>query len=179
MKEEERIQEQEREPEDAGVLINIVSHLLKRRICCSSQKDSCGLTEMQHRIIHYLLDRSQEDEVYQKDLEKVFNIRKSTATEMLQLMEKKGFLYRQCSAKDARMKKIVPTEKAVAVQRAVGENIHETEACLRRDIPEEDFQTCMKVLKKMAENLCCEKEHEKADAKKTEQKKNKKKGREL
>lgn len=171
MKEEERIQQDREEPEDAGVLINNVSHQLKRRILCSSQKDSCGLTEMQHRTIHYLLERSQDTEIYQKDLERVFNIRKSTATEMLQLMEKKGFLYRQCSTKDARMKKIVPTEKAVAVQRAVGENIRAVEACLRRGIAEEDFQICMKVLKKMAENLSCENEHEKTNAEKTEKKK--------
>ena len=180
MKEEERLQSNSvKTPEDVGVLIHILSHQLKRRVLCTSEKDSGGLTEMQHRTIHYLLEQCPVSEVYQKDVEKVFNIRKSTATEMLQLMEKKGFLYRECSAKDARMKKIVPTEKAVAVQMAVAENIRGVEERLRMGISEEDFRICMKVLRKMTENLSCETEHEKADAKKTEQKKNKKKGREL
>lgn len=148
----EWLQKDEKEQVDAGLLINIVSHQLKRRVLSSSKEDF-GLTGMQHRVLHYILVKSQETEVYQKDVEKEFDIRKSTATEMLQLMERKGFLYRECSSRDARMKKILITEKAAAVQREVAENIRVVEARLRNGIEEKDFQICMEVLKKMAENL--------------------------
>ena len=77
--------------EDAGRLINILSHQLKRKITLSSEK-RCGLTNMQNRVLHFILLRALEAPVYQKDIEKEFDIRKSTATEILKLMEKMDFL---------------------------------------------------------------------------------------
>ena len=40
--------------EDAGRLINILSHQLKRKITLSSEK-RCGLTNMQNRVLHFIL----------------------------------------------------------------------------------------------------------------------------
>lgn len=138
--------------DDAGRLINIVSHQLKRTIRLSAQIEK-GLTNMQNRVLHFILMKTLEETVYQKDIEKEFHIRKSTASEILQLMEKNGYIYRECSKEDARMKKILPTEKAVAIRRQVIEGIGEIEDRLRQGIKEEDFQICIQVLKQMARNL--------------------------
>ena len=78
--------------EDTGRLIHIVSHQLKRTIFLSSHQDS-GLTSMQNRILNFILLHTLEKPLYQKDIEKEFNIRKSTATEILKLMEKNRFIY--------------------------------------------------------------------------------------
>ena len=138
--------------EDAGRLINILSHQLKRKITLSSEK-RCGHTNMQNRVLHFILLRALEAPVYQKDIEKEFDIRKSTATEILKLMEKNGFICRECSKEDARMKEIIPTEKSLTIQKEVVENIRSVETKLREGIPSEDYQTCIGVLKKMIENL--------------------------
>ena len=53
--------------------------------------------------------------IIRKDIEEEFQIRKSTVTGILQLMEKNGFIYRESVEKDARLKRIVPTKKAEAV----------------------------------------------------------------
>ena len=66
-------------------------------------------------------------EVYQKDIEEEFRIRKSTATGILQLMEKNGFISRESSKKDARLKRIVPTPKAEALRPEILEHIRDTE----------------------------------------------------
>lgn len=142
----------EQKREDAGRLIHIVSHQLKRTIYLYTWKD-CGLTTMQNSVLHYILIRTLEVPVYQKDIEKEFHVRKSTVTEILQLMEKKGFIYRECSKKDARMKRILPTEKALTAQKEVIENIRFVEEMLREGISQEDYDVCLRTLKKMSSNL--------------------------
>lgn len=152
MEREEAFGEERPGQEDAGRLINIVSHQLKRTIFLSSHQEN-GLTSMQNRILHFILLRTMEKPLYQKDIEKEFNIRKSTATEILKLMEKNGFICRECSKKDARLKEIIPTQKALAMRQNVMESIRATEAKLRQGVSEADYETFMQVLKKMSDNL--------------------------
>ena len=54
-------------------------------------------------------------ETFQKDIEKAYEIRRSTATGILQLLEKNGYLKRQSVSEDARLKKLVLTAKAIEV----------------------------------------------------------------
>ena len=158
MEKKKLIQENPKREEDAGRIINIVSHQLKLTIFCYAWKD-CGLTTMQNRVLHYILAKSLENPVYQKDIEKEFRVSKSTVTEILQLMEKNGFIDRKSSKRDGRMKRIMPTEKAITIQKEVMENIRTVEEKLRAGVDEEDYRTCLKVLKKMSENLAEEKDH--------------------
>src|SRR5690606_41099126 len=53
-----------------------------------------GLTSMQGWIIGYL-SKHKEQPVFQRDLEKQFNIRRATASGLLQLMERNGLLRRE------------------------------------------------------------------------------------
>lgn len=152
MNEKEWRQEETGGSEDAGRIINIVSHQLKRMISFYTWKD-CGLTTMQNRVLHYLLAHIPETPVYQKDIEREFRVSKSTVTEILQLMEKNGFIVRESSRRDGRMKRILPTEKSFAIQMDVRENIRMAEEKLRTGIGDEDFHTCLMVLKQMSENL--------------------------
>ena len=152
MEKKESKQKSPKDTVDAGRIINIVSHQLKRTIFFYTWKD-CGLTTMQNRVLHYILMKSLGCPVYQKDIEKEFRISKSTVTEVLQLMEKNGFIRRESSKKDGRMKRILPTQKALEIRREVVENIHMVEEKLRAGIPEEDYRICLTVLKKMSENL--------------------------
>ena len=68
MEKKESKQKSPKDTEDAGRIINIVSHQLKRTIFFYTWKD-CGLTTMQNRILHYILMKSLERPVYQKDIE--------------------------------------------------------------------------------------------------------------
>ena len=53
-----------------------------------------------------------KEEYFQQDIEKEFNIQRSTTTVLLQRMEKKELIYRQVSQKDARQKSVHLTQKA-------------------------------------------------------------------
>ena len=107
MKGSEDVQETDgqRQKVHAGKLIHMLSHRLKRQNIIPYGDD--GLTTMQKHVLKFILLETLHREIYQKDVEEEFQIRKSTATGILQLMEKNGFIYRESSSKDARLKRIV------------------------------------------------------------------------
>ena len=72
-----------------------------------------GLTGTQMLIIEYLASFAQNKSIYQKDIEHEFNIRKSTATNVLRLMEEKDLITKKVDQHDTRLKAIILTEKAV------------------------------------------------------------------
>ena len=143
---------------DVGKIINRISHQLKRRMNCHEEEDS--LTNMQRHVLHYILLQSMSRDIYQKDVEAEFQIRRSTATGILQLLEKNGFILRKAEDRDARLKKIVPTEKAEKVREHVLMNIDRTEKIIRQGIPDEKMAVCIETLELISANLfedekCC------------------------
>lgn len=153
MKGSEDVQETDgqRQKVHAGKLIHMLSHRLKRQNIIPCGDD--GLTTMQKHVLKFILLETLHREIYPKDVEEEFQIRKSTATGILQLMEKNGFIYRESSEKDARLKTIVPTKKAEALRAEILENIRVMEKRLTKGISEEEFSMCMYVLWKMFDNL--------------------------
>ena len=143
-----------------GRKIHILSHQLKRRRMMCEQEDG-SLTATQRSVLNHILLRSMVEDVYQRDIEREFEIRRSTATGILQLLERNGLVCRECVPQDARLKKIVPTEKALALRESVIAHIMETENIRAQDIPEEDYATCVRVLKQMSENLAKQEQQEK------------------
>lgn len=136
---------------DIGRMIGILSNQIKRQIDkTASEKD---LTGVQGRVLHFILARSQDGEVFQKDIEEEFNLRRSTATGILQLMEKSGMIHRESVPYDARLKNIIPTEKASALQEQVSADLQNLEKILTRNIAENDLQTFFKVLDQVSKNL--------------------------
>lgn len=135
----------------AGRLIHMLSHQLKRR--SAMPETGTGLTPMQKHVLTYILFETMVRDIYQKDIEKEFKIRRSTASGILQLMEKNGFIYRQSVEKDARLKRILPTAKAEKIRMEILTNIKQTEAKLKEGIPKENFEVCLNVMRQMLENL--------------------------
>lgn len=132
-----------------GRLIQMLSHQMKRKNCIVTMIDGDGLTVMQKHILLETLHR----EIYQKDIEEEFQIRKSTVTGILQLMEKNGFIYRESVEKDARLKRIVPTKKAEALRPNILYHINESEAQMTQGISKKDVAVCKQVLLQMLQNL--------------------------
>lgn len=140
--------------EDAGKWIRRVSHQLKRQMSCD--EDAWGqreLTDMQKHILHFILLEGVNKNVFQRDLEKEFKVRRSTATGALQLLERKGYLYREPVKEDARLKRIVPTDKALRLRSKLLKNIRKREEQIRTGISEEDMEVFIRVLMKISENL--------------------------
>ena len=132
-------------------LIATLSNLIRRKI--DSAEGVGGLTPAQNGILHFILGRCREQDLFQKDIEEEFNLRRPTATEILKLMERKGLIYREEASYDARCKKIIPTEKGWELEGRVLKDILEMEQMVTRDISKEELDTFIRTGMKMMKNL--------------------------
>ncbi|NBH35937.1 MarR family transcriptional regulator [Clostridiaceae bacterium] len=133
----------------AGRWISKLSNKLRRKIDGFSSKGE--FSGSQGKALHFILTQTQD--IFQKDIEEEYSLRPSTATELLKKMEQNGLIYREPMANDARMKKIVVTNKALQYKDLVTKNILGLEEELTRDIPKEDLAVFFRVMEKMLENI--------------------------
>ena len=126
-----------------------ISKLLEMRV-----KDE-GLDEatlMHGWILRYLYEH-QEQDIYQKDIEKYFGICRSGVTNIIQALEKKGQVYRASVETDARLKKVMLTEKGKSSHEKLGEIFQKMDADLEDGISEEEIQAFMNVINKVYCNI--------------------------
>ena len=137
--------------------IGIDIHRLDNRIrrCVqhtATQHEMEAVSGTNGRIIRFLSEHTDRD-IYQKDLESEFGITRSTASRVLRLMEQKGLVERQSVPQDARLKKLVLTEKALDIHKMVEEDRKRTEEQLTKDIDAQELAIFRKVLKQMIRNM--------------------------
>lgn len=138
-------------PDKIGVRIKCLSNLLERRMANDADvRQTEGATGMHGWLIGYI---EKQDTVYQRDLERRFNMRRSTVTKMLQLMEKNGLVVRESAEGDGRLKKIVLTDRAREVSNMLKQKIRDTETLMKDGIDEQDLRVFCLVADKIAENL--------------------------
>ncbi|WEV71435.1 MarR family winged helix-turn-helix transcriptional regulator [Lactobacillus sp. ESL0785] len=87
-----------------------------------------GLTGTQMVIIQFLSAIPAKQKIYQKDIEHEFNIRKSTATNILKLLEQKDLIAKKANEHDSRLKEITLTAKAQEIQRDAAAYVGRSEA---------------------------------------------------
>ena len=136
------------------LLIGVINKLSKKiRRYCDRNASEMGLTGTQGRVLCYILITSQWQDIYQRDIEDVFEIRRSTATGILQLLERDGYIERVSVPTDARLKKIVLTDKAKELQTLV---IHETERAeqmLKTGLSEDEVNAYIRLTDRICNNI--------------------------
>lgn len=112
-----------------GLHINIASHLLRRKMDAFSAP--FGLSGIQTRILHHLeMAEAKGTDVFQRDLEKQFAIRRSSVTSVISNLEQNGYVTRTAVSGDARLKKLTLTEKGCEVNRSMALEIRDFEQSL-------------------------------------------------
>ena len=96
-----------------GFQIRAVSNLIKRKLYEIRPDGQPLLTDLQGRILGFLY-HNQDREIFQRDIEEHFYIRRSTVSRLLAGMEEQGLLQRIPVPRDARLKKLVMTPRAVS-----------------------------------------------------------------
>ena len=132
-----------------GGEIRVLSNLIKR---CMDDGMPPETTGMQGWIIGFL-HRNEDRDMFQRDVEAEFNIRRSTATGILQLMEKNGFLLREPVAYDARLKKLVLTERSRRLVQEMCQTGMTIDTRLLRGFSPDEVQTLYGFLDRMLRNL--------------------------
>ena len=136
-----------------GFELKAANNMIRRKMeVIFAQQDSHELNGMQGPLLGYLYHKSRNGDVYQKDVEREFRIRRSTATVMLQSLEQKGYLIR-VATEDARLKRILLTEKAIEHHNMIEEQIRIFNRELEDGITEEEKRTFLTILDKMMQNL--------------------------
>lgn len=142
------------EKREIGFELKAVNNLIRRNL--DQRFTEAGLEElsgMQGPMIGFIDYKSRTQDVYQKDIEKEFNIRRSTATVMLQNMENKGLLVREGVDHDGRLKRIVLTEKAKTFHARVHVEIDAFHQELEAGLTGEEKEQFFNILDKIKENL--------------------------
>ena len=109
-------------------------------------------TPTQLQIIGYLIKHRDED-VYQKELEKLFNLKRATVSGVLQTMEKNGLISRVVDHQDTRTKKILLNEKTRELFFIGKQRLDELEKVLFEGFSKEDLCVLQEALKQMQKNM--------------------------
>lgn len=144
---------EEQHPRHIGFELRQVANIIRREIDNAvSKRNIEKLTGMQGRVIGYLCHNG-EKEIFQRDIEAEFSIRRSTATTILQTMEKHGLIKREPVEYDARLKRILPTDIAVTRHKIFEEEINRVENQVLNGITKEEADTLLSILDKIKNNL--------------------------
>lgn len=136
---------------DYGMWINMLAHKLKKRM--NAAVAEFGITGVQSRVMRYVMEECGKGPVFQKDVEKAFGMSRSTTTGILQLLEKNGILRRESVPEDARLKSLVPTERAAQIHARVQACIRENEALMTKGLSPGQLLLFTEVLEQMSVNL--------------------------
>ena len=109
-------------------------------------------TPMHGWIIEYLY-RHRDEPVFQRDIEREFSITRSTVTNILQLMERKGYIRRLSVPQDARLKQLVLTEEGVRFHEKTMLSLHQTDDYVAGLLTEEENAELLRLLSKLRDAL--------------------------
>ena len=114
-------------------------------------------TMMQKLFLGYL-DAHRDRDVYQKDLEATFHIRRSTASGILQIMVRDGLLVREPVEGDARLKRLVLTPIAQEQLSQMQQDLLRVENKATAALTKQELETLFTLLDKVRSSLAPGKE---------------------
>ncbi|MBS6507915.1 MarR family winged helix-turn-helix transcriptional regulator [Paraclostridium bifermentans] len=137
-----------------GLDISKINHIISRKMDTSviSAIDD-NLTISQAYVIDFICNEGKDKDVFQKDLESVFDLKRSSISLMLNNMEKNGLIERMLVKEDGRLKKIVLTEKSIKIYEKISDAIDLIENKLSENITEEEVKVFQNVLNKIRNSL--------------------------
>lgn len=140
------------EKEHIGFEIRTLSNLIHRKINQMVAEEEDTLTARQVWVLKFLVSQGEKETV-QRDIEEKFSIRRSTASHMLTLMEHNGYIRRLPVPEDARMKRIVATEKGVRAHDRMADRVRRFEAMLREGMGDEELETFLCMIRRFEQNI--------------------------
>lgn len=138
---------------------NLIFRLLESKAKSQTEKD---LTFPDRQICGFLM-HSGSKPMYQKDIEKEFSLRRSSASTKLTKMEEKGLIVRVSQDSDKRLKRIELTDKAKNSFKGACKDVDDLEDIVVKNLPKEEVDSFIKTLKKLQAALIKESEYSSCD----------------
>lgn len=134
-------------------------HVLSNRVCryLDNSKELRHIEEATGKntwIIGYIAQKEKEGiAVYQRDMENQFGITRSTASKVVNRMVKKGLIERQSVPEDARLKKLVLTERSREIHQRMTAEFRDMEESLVDGFSGEEIEQLRDYLQRMKYNI--------------------------
>lgn len=109
------------------------------------------ITPVQAQIIDYLIDN--EHDIYQKNIEQLLNLRRSTISGILHTMEKNGLILKCSIKEDARLRKIILTQKARNLHDDINLKFDKLNERICTNITKKELSYFLNILDKMIDNI--------------------------
>lgn len=138
--------------DSVGYRIRIIHNRIHKQMEAKRIANEGDMTGIQRWAMGYLKDHEGTD-VYQKDMEQEFRVSRATASNMLQVMERKGLITRKASDSDARLKKITLTEKARNMVSRAEKDVMEMESMVLNGFCEEEIEQLKQYLDRIMKNI--------------------------
>ncbi|MEG2158697.1 MAG: MarR family transcriptional regulator [Clostridia bacterium] len=130
-----------------------LGNLLKRKhLPIESACEGSRLTSAHGKIIGFLYRKNQSD-IYQKDIEKEFTLRRSSATALLKTLEEDGFIERKAVVADGRLKKLTLTDKGRVFRERFVQGINQLEAEMTSGLTQDEIESFLITIDKIRNNL--------------------------
>lgn len=136
-----------------GLHINKLSRIISRKVDAAVfNAIDDNITVSQAYVIDFITDNTDRD-IFQKDLELEFGLKRSSVSLMLNNMEKSDLIKRVPVPEDARLKKIVLTEKAVEISKKISVAIDSVESRVSESLGEEEVHLLLNMLNKIRTDI--------------------------
>lgn len=136
---------------DIGREISVISNKIRHLFDASFANS--GITGTQASILHFIHLSGETRDVFQRDIEMEFGIRRSSVTSVLNGLERKKFIKREPVKKDARLNKLVLTDKAEAMSAYVKEVLYNIDLLMISQFNQDELACLDIMLKKIDEKL--------------------------
>ncbi len=130
-----------------------VSNSINRKLDEVTTKSGYRELTGQNSSIIRLLYNNNSKEIFQKDIEKKFNVRRSTISNSLNLLEKKGYVTRNKVENDARLKVIKLTPKGKKAGKDMNREITRFHDSLTAGMTTDDLKLFLSWLDNIHSNL--------------------------
>lgn len=122
-----------------------------------------GLTGIQMRLLGYIrMEEEKGHNVFQRDIEGILRIKRSSVTSLLQTLEKKNYIVRKNVEGDARIKKLTLTDEARRIQMESFQIMTRLEKQTRALFTEEEFQRFLEYMSRI-DRMAMEQYHSKEE----------------
>ncbi len=130
-----------------------LGNVLKRYMDSSTGKKYVdNLTGTNGWVIGYLWSNRDHD-VFQRDIEEEFSIRRSTVSKILKLMEEKELIKRECVEYDARLKKLVLLPKSLEIQKMIDEDFDHMCKKAFANLTDQEMESLTGIILKIKQNF--------------------------
>ena len=110
------------------------------------------LSGIQALTLHYIIVESENRDVYLKDIEEFLEIKGSSVNNLINNLERNGYLHRESVSHDGRYKKLVLTEQTCFLKEDITQRVMAYMKGMFAGISEQDLLVFDSVISQMARN---------------------------